>query len=254
MPSPGWLTARPIAHRGLHDRDAGILENTLAAARATIAQDYAIECDVQRTADNEAVVFHDFTLDRLTGETGRVDNRDLQSLMHIPVRGGSEGIPSLTALLDAIGGRVPLVCEIKSRFDGDMRLATRVARQAASYAGPLCLESFDPAVVACLQNDRDQLGIAHVPIGLIAQADYGGTAADWAHLSVADKAALGRGASCETRMPDFLSYSVRDLPHPFPSRLRALGIPVTAWTIRSSTEAQTARNHADQIVFEGFLP
>ena len=66
MSAPEWLVARPIAHRGLHDPAAGLIENTLAAADAAIAGGYAIECDVQDTADGEAVVFHDFTLDRLT--------------------------------------------------------------------------------------------------------------------------------------------------------------------------------------------
>ena len=62
----GWLVARPIAHRGLHDAAKGIIENSLAAARAAIAGNYAIECDAQLSADGEAVVFHDDTLDRLT--------------------------------------------------------------------------------------------------------------------------------------------------------------------------------------------
>ena len=65
MTAPAWLTARPIAHRGLHDRDGGIIENTLSAAEAAITHGFAIECDVQDTADGEALVFHDKTLDRL---------------------------------------------------------------------------------------------------------------------------------------------------------------------------------------------
>jgi glycerophosphoryl diester phosphodiesterase len=70
MTAPAWLTERPIAHRGLHDRAAGILENTLSAADAAIARRFPIECDVQLSADGEAMVFHDHTLDRLTTERG----------------------------------------------------------------------------------------------------------------------------------------------------------------------------------------
>ena len=73
MSAPGWLTERPIAHRGLHDQAAGIVENSLSAARAAIEAGFAIECDVQLSADGEAMVFHDFTLERLTGATGRLD-------------------------------------------------------------------------------------------------------------------------------------------------------------------------------------
>ena len=66
MAAPDWLTARPIAHRGLHDRAASRPENTLAAARAAVAGGFAIECDVQLSADGEAMVFHDAALGRLT--------------------------------------------------------------------------------------------------------------------------------------------------------------------------------------------
>ncbi len=75
MTDLSWIVAKPIAHRGLHDRAAGVLENTVTAAEAAAARGFAIECDVQLTRDGEAVVFHDFTLDRLTGETGPVAGR-----------------------------------------------------------------------------------------------------------------------------------------------------------------------------------
>ncbi len=71
--APDWLTARPIAHRGLHSTQSGLVENSPAAAAAAIARNYAIECDIQRTKDGAAVVFHDFTLDRLMRAGGRVD-------------------------------------------------------------------------------------------------------------------------------------------------------------------------------------
>ena len=58
--APDWLTARPIAHRGLHDCGAGrAVENSVSAARAAIAQAFAIECDVQLSKDGEAIVFHE---------------------------------------------------------------------------------------------------------------------------------------------------------------------------------------------------
>ncbi len=71
--TPDWIVATPIAHRGLHNAAQGVIENSTSAAQAAIARGFAIECDVQLTADGEAVVFHDFTLDRLTEAVGRVD-------------------------------------------------------------------------------------------------------------------------------------------------------------------------------------
>ena len=76
----GWITARPIAHRGLHNRAGGIVENTPSAFQAAIDKGFAIECDVQITADGEAVVFHDFAVERLTGGTGKVAESPLAAL------------------------------------------------------------------------------------------------------------------------------------------------------------------------------
>ncbi len=120
MPVPAWLTARPIAHRGLHVRADGVIENTVGAARAAIAKGFAIECDVQLTRDLEAVVFHDFTLDRLTEATGRVADRTAAELAATPMRGTTDRIVPLAEFLGVLDGKVPLVCEIKSAFDGDL--------------------------------------------------------------------------------------------------------------------------------------
>ena len=119
--APDWLTARPIAHRGLHDRAAGLPENTLAAAEAAVAGGYAIECDVQLSADGEAMVFHDEALGRLTEASAPVEARTAAELGALAVAGTAERIPTLAAFLQRVAGRVPVVVEIKSRFDGDRR-------------------------------------------------------------------------------------------------------------------------------------
>ena len=114
----GWLTARPIAHRGLHGLSPGVVENCPRAFEAAIAGTYAIECDVQPTADGEAIVFHDSTLDRLTGETGRLDQRIAAALKVAAFRATDDRMITLAELFALVGGRVPLVVEIKSEFDG----------------------------------------------------------------------------------------------------------------------------------------
>src|SRR4051812_40814539 len=98
-----WLTARPIAHRGYHDRGAGRIENTLSAAEAAAARNFAIECDLQVTAEGEAIVFHDDTLDRLTeAATGAVRARTLAELKAMPLRNTADRIPTLAELLAVI--------------------------------------------------------------------------------------------------------------------------------------------------------
>ena len=147
-----WLTARPIAHRGYHDRGARRIENTLPAAEAAIARNFAIECDLQPTADGRIVVFHDDTLDRLTEASGPVDTRTLAELRAIRLHDSDAGIPTLEELLDLVDGRVPLVIELKSRWDGDRRLERAVAPILADYSGPAAVMSFDPMSMVAMRR------------------------------------------------------------------------------------------------------
>jgi glycerophosphoryl diester phosphodiesterase len=217
-----------------------------------MASGYAIECDVQMSGDGEAMVFHDFTLERLSAQQGRVDAFTAQHLCGLRLRGGADGIATLPAFLTLLGGATPLVCEIKSRFDGDLRLAERVAACAAAYDGPLCIESFDPQVMAHLRAHGAALGIAHVPLGMVAQADYEAKDCEWSHLDAAQKRAPAQFLHFERTRPDFLSYGLRDLPHAVPHLCRVgLGMPVTIWTVRTQEQRAMALRHGDQIVFEG---
>ena len=183
-----WLVARPIAHRGLHDAARGIVENSLAAARAAVAGHYAIECDVQLSADGEAVVFHDDTLDRLTEARGRLDARPLAELTRLTLRGSGETMPAFSRLLETVAGRAPLAVELKSRFDGDLSLARRVAELVAGYDGPLALEGFDPDPIAFLRAEGAALGVGRVPLGMVAQARY--DADEWPELPEPRRAEL----------------------------------------------------------------
>jgi glycerophosphoryl diester phosphodiesterase len=252
MNAPAWLTARPIAHRGLHDCGNGpLIENSSAAARAAIARDFAIECDVQLSKDGEAVVFHDFTLERLTAHTGRVDGFTAKELGSMRLRGG-DALATLPEFLSLIDSATPLVCEIKSRFDGDMRLAERVAAYAAAYQGPICIESFDPQVMAHLRANQSHLQIEQIPLGMVAMANYDHENCEWSHLDADAKRALAQFLHFEQTRPDFLSYGLRGLPNAVPHLCRVgIGMPVTIWTVRTEAERALALRHADQIVFEG---
>ena len=113
-----WLIARPVAHRGLHDAAAGVIENMPAAFAAAVAGNYGIECDVQRSADGEAMVHHDFDLGRLTEGEGPLAAKSAAALKRIAFKATAEHMLTLGELCDLVAGRVPLVVEIKSRFDG----------------------------------------------------------------------------------------------------------------------------------------
>ncbi len=242
--APAWLTARPIAHRGLHAASKGVVENTLGAARAAIASDYAVECDIQLSGDGEAIVFHDDALERLTHGEGQVGANSVQTLQALKFRQSEEAMPTLGQILAAIDGRTPLICEIKSRFDGDLRLANRAAEIAAPYRGPLAFKSFDPAVIGHLRAEASPR-----PLGVVAQAKYDDDY--WRQLSAAQKRDCANFLHIERTRPDFLSWSIDDLPHPTPFLLRQLAaMPVIVWTVRDAAQRATAAHWADQIIFE----
>jgi glycerophosphoryl diester phosphodiesterase len=248
-----WLRDAPIAHRGLHDPAAGMIENSISAAKAAIAKGYAIECDVQLTRDGEVVVFHDDTLERLTSGRGRLDAHEAAELARLSLCGTKDAIPSLRDFLREIGGRTPLVIEIKSNFDGDLHLAQGVAAIVARYDGPLVVESFDPDPIAFLRDAGLSLGVAHVPLGIVAQARY--EVEEWPALSPAQAMELTHFLHYPRTRPDFLSWKIDDLPNAIPFLHRsALGVPVTVWTVRSAAQAEFAAKWADQVVFEGFAP
>ena len=246
MSAPAWLTARPIAHRGLHDRARHVIENTLSAARASIEGAYAIECDVQLSSDGEVFVFHDDLLDRLTSEQGRFDARSSTQIKQIALKDTTDHIPTLTALLDVIGGRVPLICEIKSKFDGDLTGAHETARRLAAYQGPVAIKSFDPLIVEALRKltpDR--------PRGFIGESVYDDP--EWDFLTAAQKHDFANLALFDRMQPDFLSWYIKDIDQAGAQSGRdAWGLPLMTWTVRTEEHRAKAARYADQIVFEGF--
>ena len=245
----GWLIARPIAHRGLHDRAAGRPENTLAAARAAMAGGFAIECDVQISADGEAMVFHDPALGRLTAASERVGDTGAEALGRLTVAGSSERIPTLPEFLAAVAGAVPVIVEIKSGFDGDRRLARRTAEVASAYDGPVALKSFDPEIVASLRGDLP----ARIPRGIVAETNQDDPA--YAAMTESRRRSLRDLLHFDETRPDFLSWRVDDLPCAPTALSRLLaGLPVMAWTVRTPDQRANAAAHADQMVFERFVP
>ena len=247
---PPWLTQRPIAHRGLHG-PRGAVENSLAAADAAIAGGFAIECDVQLSRDGEAMVFHDDGLERLTDAQGPLDRHDAKALQAITLRGTNATIPTLSDLLWRIGARTPLICEIKSGFQGDPRLARRVAEVTATYAGPLALKSFDPDVIAELRALAPRWpDSAPRPLGVVAMARY--EPDEWPDLSAEQRRDCAAFLHVGRTKPDFVSFYVDNLPHATPVLLKALsGAPSMAWTVRTREQRALAAEFADQIIFEG---
>ena len=244
-PPPAAFLAAPIAHRGLHDRSAGRIENSRAAVAAAASAGYGVEVDLQLSADGEAMVFHDHALDRLTAETGPVRARTRAELSRIALAGGGETIPTLAEILDIAGAATPVLVEIKDQGgdfgpEGVGPLEARAAELLAAHPGPVAVMSFNPAAIAEIARRAPSL-----PRGLVA-----GPPADFAGATRAE--ALSRLADLDEAGAGFVSYRWSALPTKETEALRARGLPVLCWTVRSEAEERAARAAADNITFEGY--
>lgn len=231
----GWLRDHEFAHRGVHG--GATVENSPAAFAEAIRRGLGIECDVQKSRDGRAMVFHDWTLERLTGETGPVGARDAVALETIALTGSSDTIPTLDRLLDQIGGRVPLLIEIKSRRERNpVPLCLAVRRAIEGYRGAVAVMSFDPRVPKWFA-----VHALDVVRGLVMTESGKGEALG----------PLKRRLALWHARPDFLAYDVRDLPSRFAGGQRGRGLPLLTWTVRSPGLRGIAAEYADAPIAEG---
>lgn len=241
----GDIFARPIAHRGLHSRSQGIIENTRSAFRRAIEEGFAIECDLQLSKDHVPIVFHDSTLERLTKRRGEISALSAQELEQVPLRGTADTPLRFEDLLATIGGRVPLIVELKRQEKGNLSLARAAVAAARNYSGPLAFKSFEPRLVAGVRKS----GFPG-PVGIIIDAGGEGESG----LTLARRMALRQLVHAPASSFDFVSCEHHALELPAVALLRRVGKKVMTWTIRSHADAAKALENADQIVFEGFLP
>jgi glycerophosphoryl diester phosphodiesterase len=243
-----WLITRPVAHRGLHDARKGIVENTPSAVAAAINAGYAIEVDLQITADGEAVVHHDDALGRLTEGAGRLADLRAEALKRVPFKDTADRMLTLGELLDLVGGRATLVLELKSHFDGDRRLVARTTAVLASSSAPVAVMSFDPFQIETLR-----LLEPRIPRGIIAERWYRDR--EWQALPRGARWTMAHLLHGLRTCPQFVAYAVQDLPALAPLIARYIcGLPLLTWTVRTAEQSSIARRLTDQMIFEGFRP
>jgi glycerophosphoryl diester phosphodiesterase len=246
--APDWLTARPVAHRGLHDRACGIIENMPGAVTAAIAGNFGIEVDVQLSADGEAMVHHDDALGRLTEGSGALRTLTALELKAVAFKDTSERMMALSDLCTLVAGRVALVIEVKSHFDGDRQLVRRMSQVLAAYRGPVAGMSFDPDQVMALREL-----MPHLVRGIVAERHY--AEADWPEASPTQRLDMTHLRHAFRSRPHFVAYSVNELPAAAPWIAHHIfGLPLLTWTVRTPEQRRRAARYADQMIFEGFVP
>jgi glycerophosphoryl diester phosphodiesterase len=244
---PHSFASLPFAHRALHDVAQGRPENSRAAISAAINAGYGIEIDVQLSADDQAIVFHDYHLARLTGAQGLVREQTAAQLGQTLLRGADEGIPDLPEILGLIAGTVPLLIELKDQ-DGAMgrdvgSLERATARALAAYGGEVAVMSFNPHAVAMMQSLCPD-----VPRGLTTSAYH---AQEWG-LPEDVCAALREIPDYERVGANFISHEVTDLARSRVAELKESGAVINCWTVRNAAQETEARRIADRVTFEGY--
>ena len=230
-----WLGSCTYAHRGLHGD--GVAENSPAAFAGAIERGLGIECDVRRTGDGRAVVFHDATLERLAGREGQLDRMTVGEVMQVHLSVGGEAIPTLRDVLDQVAGKVPLLLEIKSDRGQSIHLLCKaVRRDLEGYRGPVAVMSFDPRVGAWFARKAPA-----ITRGLVVTEENSRT------LSGRVKRHLSLWAS----QAQFLAYDIRDLPSSFADSQRKRGLPLLSWTVNSPALGQRAAELVDAPIAEG---
>lgn len=250
MPSlPPEFLGVPLAHRALHDVTQGRPENSRAAIRAAIKAGYGVEIDLQLSADGQAMVFHDYALNRLTKTSGPVAGKTAAELGQIGLTGCNESIPTLAEVLDLVAGRAALLIELKDQ-DGAMGpnigvLEDATTRALNGYQGPVAVMSFNPHSVATMAERAPAIAR-----GLVTGA-Y--TEAAWPLLPAATRDRLRTIPDIGKTKASFLSHEVADLTRPRVAELKAEGLHVLCWTVRSPKQETQARQVADNITFEGYF-
>lgn len=235
MTNAAWIKELPVAHRGYHDLNHAVWENTLSAFSRAVEAGFAIECDLHYASDGVPVIFHDEDLERLCNLKGDVRERTSQELGLIAIGGTKDKVPTLKQLLALVQGKVPLVLELKGREADDEGFAEAVLEVLEGYEGKVALMSFDH----WLLKDLKELNTPY-PIGLTAN---GNTPEEYTEHEKAMEIGL-----------DFISYYYADLPNPFITGQRDKGVPVITWTVRDEQARKQTFENADQMTFEGFDP
>jgi len=231
----------PAAHRGLW-RPGGAPENSLAAFQAACEAGYGVELDVQLSADGEAMVFHDDSLERMTGATGRLRDRTAADLADLRLRGTDEAIPTLLETLALIGHRAMVYVELKTPYGEVGPLEQRVHEILIDHNGPVAVIGFNPYSHAWFAE--------RFP-GLLRGLDSYSYAGD-SQLSEGQRRSFARLEHVEIARPHFLALGLDMLPDARAAEYRAQGMPVIAWTVRDQGQWESLDGCCDNMIFEGF--
>ena len=215
---------RPISHRGLHD-NKNIIENTLESFDASINKNFATECDIILSKDEEVMVFHDFNLKRLTEINMLVNECNASDLRKIKLLKTNSVISSLDEMLYRINSQIPILIEIKESFHP--KIEERLLEVIRTYRGEIAIQSFDFKAVKWFKQNAP-----FYKIGLVSKDK---------NLKIQEIIKLG---------VDFLSFNINHIEENIVKEAKKEGFPILAWTVDTKNKYNRSLQFADNAIFE----
>ncbi len=239
------LNVKGYAHRGLHNADQDIIENSPSAIKAAINAGVGIELDLQMSAQRAPMVFHDEILSRLANREGRLAFMKTHDLKQIHYTNSQDTIIGLDDCLALVQGKVPLLIEVKSHWHEQPQMEQQIVDCLKNYTGPYGLMSFDPNVIQLLKDAG-----AQAPLGLITERFPD---KNWPGLTQSDRSqAHAHFDRAKALGVDFIAHHVYDLNNPLLNELISkLNIPLFSWTINNDEKLQAAQKAKALPIFEG---
>ncbi len=228
MPLTFDLPAFAYAHRGLWSAD--LPENSLEAFKRASEHGFGAECDVHLSADGVPMVFHDFTLERMTDTQGAITDTSADELHALHLAGTGHTIPTLSDVLSAMGDQ-PLLVELKADETTDLPgLAAATLMCVSEAKGPVAIMSFSPSLIRICKQIT-----SHITLGLLADPRRIAT----------PEGREGFFGIVKDIQPDYLGPNVSQLTH-----LRDSNLPLASWTVRDETSLEGCRSLNAAPIFE----
>ena len=236
-----WIRNCYFAHRGLFNER--IPENSIKAFENAIKNDFAIELDIQFTKDKKIIVFHDYTLERLTGDKRNISDLTYEEIQKLNLLNTNEKVPLLEEVLELVDGKVHILIEIKNCNDV-IHLGSKTAKLLENYTGKYAIQSFDPCVLKWYKKNNKNVLVGQL-IGSYKGAEK------FSHCK--DVVVDFKKFFLEYKM-DFLSIDSYNIKSLSVKTFRFFRIPILSWTIRSESELKEIKEFVDGFIFDSFIP
>lgn len=230
---------RNYAHRGLHETDKSVPENSLPAFAAAAKLGYGVELDVHITKDGELAVFHDGDLKRACGVEGVIEDMSWDQLKRLRLFGTEYGIPLLKEVLEVMGEDCPVIIELK-RGSRNAELCEKTYETMKKYSGKYCVESFDPRIVAWFRRNAPEVLRGQLSSDPIEMAK---------DTSCLNAFAVGNLLTNFVARPNFVAYGLGRKP--LIVRLcEKMGAMKVAWVAHDGS----SEKDNDAVIFEFYRP